>query len=530
MRKIMSEDIDCVYPSDIKNLYDSMKRTAGRLPEKTAVIDEKRSITYKELVSEVDAMADYLKLELRVKKGERVGLLLVNSIEFYASFYAVMKIGAIAVLVNTKMQSEEIEFILADTQTHCLITNERWLDKLSDILYKLNVDRIVTEKEIKKEFPGIRIAVMPHIIEGWNRKKEPVTESVQDEDLTAVIMHTSGTTGKPKGIMVSQQNIMGTAYGYQEVQGLNEQDLTVISVPLFHILALSCISTMFLNMGGTLVVFERFDSNQVLEAIEKYHATHFHSVPAIYIKMMQEATRKYDLSSLRIAVCGGAIISEENKHKFYEFAPNASFRIAYGLTETAGSGVLSYEHGKPGRAVPNCKISILNHETGEYLDYGEGEAIFEGPIVTTKIWGRPSEDLYRLHTGDIIRKEKNGDIYVLDRIKDVINRGGEKLFPSIIENVFLRYEGVEEAIVFPVSDTLLGEVPAVILIEKENEKISLKQIQEDIPNRIGRFELPKYMEIWEKKDIPVTGNGKVRKKRLRKIFEEMLRARSDSEL
>lgn len=170
----------------------------------------------------------------------------------------------------------------------------------------------------------------------------------------------------------------------------------------------------------------------------------------------------------------------------------------------------------------NCHITILN-EDGSITEYGEGEALCEGSIVTTKVWGREDKDKEILHTGDIIRKEKNGDIFILDRIKDVINRGGEKLFPSLIEPVFLQYPGVEYASVFPVSDEILGEIPAAILVEKENEKINLEEIKKDLPGKIGKFELPQYIEIWKEEDIPVTGNGKVRKKALRQIFEDKLK-------
>ncbi|WP_373215227.1 class I adenylate-forming enzyme family protein [Ruminococcus sp. 5_1_39BFAA] len=528
MQNSDEKKIENIYPADIKNLYDALRKSSEKFPDKIAVIEEKRKITYSRLREKTDVLADYLMGKFRIKQGDRVGLLFVNSIDFYIAFYAVMKLGAIAVLVNTKMQSEEIAFTLGDTGTHCLITNERWLEKISGIITDLKIDRIITEVSTDKRIPDVQMTSMENIFDTADGLAAEHAEAVQKDDLTAVIMHTSGTTGKPKGIMVSHQNIMGTAYGYRDVLGLNENDITVISVPVFHILALSCVSNTFLNMGGTMVVFERFDANKALEAMEKYRATHFHSVPAVYIKMMQEATRKYDLSSWRIAVCGGAIISEEYKEKFYRMVPSASFRIAYGLTETAGSGVLSFEHGMPGKEVPNCRLSILDEKTGLLMDYGEGEAICEGPVVTTKIWGRTPEDPLRLHTGDIVRKEKNGDIYILDRIKDVINRGGEKLFPSSIETALLRYEGVDEAIVFPVSDELLGEVPAAILVEKENCRISLEEIQKDLPKRIGKFELPQYLEIWKKEDIPLTGNGKVRKKRLREIFEEILNKKSGS--
>lgn len=504
-----------------RNIYEAVKASADRLPEKVAVISEHDSISYQEMIKKIDVLAGYLKREFGVQKGERVGLLFVNSIEFYLALYAVVKIGAIAVMVNTKMQTEEIAFVLEDTKTQCLIMNLRWMDKVQPLIKRLGIDRILTEKENEWNFSGVKVASMEGVLKSG--KEIPIDACVQDKDLTAVILHTSGTTGNPKGIMVTHENILEASYGYEDAERVTDADIAVISVPIFHILALSCISALFFYIGGTVIVFERFNSNKVLEAIEKYHATHFHSVPAVYLKMMEEASRTYDLTSLRIAVCGGAIISEENKRKFYEMAPKAAFRIAYGLTETAGSGVISFRHGDPGKEVYNCRLWVRNTEDNSLVEYGEGEAVFEGPIVATKVWGRPESGGELLYTGDIIRKEKNGDVFVLDRIKDLINRGGEKLFPSTIEHVLETYPSVEQASVFPVSHKILGEVPAAVIVAKEGMRIDLEAIKTELPKRLGRFELPQYIEIWEKEQIPVTGNGKVRKKQLRELFEEKIR-------
>lgn len=504
----------------IKNIYDSLKNSADRFPEKTAVIEETKTITYRQLIEKVDRLSGWLKASFHVQKGERVGLLFVNSIDFYIAFYAVAKLGAIAVMVNTKMQTEEIRFILSDTQTHCIITNARWLQKVKGLLCELGIDRVLTEVKSEEQIDGVSMDSMERIWKAWDKECYEDVKSVQDDDLTAVVLHTSGTTGKPKGIMVSHKNMMGTAYGYQDALRVSERDISVLSVPVFHILGLSCVSNLFLYMGATLVVFERFDANKALEAIEKYHATHFHSVPAVYIKLMQEATRKYNLDSLRVAVCGGAIISEEDKKAFYKMAPNASFRIAYGLTETAGSGVLSYRHGDPGKEVFNCKISVFDEASGVTKDYGEGEALCEGEIVTTKVWGRSSDDDGVLHTGDIIRKDPEGNIYILDRIKDLINRGGEKLFPSVIESALVQFPGVMQAVVFPVSHSLYGEVPAAVLVAEKEDAIQIDEIWRELPGKIGKFEIPQYIEVWKEEDIPLTGNGKIQKRKLRKIFED----------
>lgn len=502
------------------NIYDSLRNSAKMFPNKTAVIEENQFITYGDLVERIDILAEWLKAEFGIIKGERVGLLFVNSINFYISFYAVAKIGAIAVMVNTKMQSEEIAFVLKDTDTHCLLMNTRWFEKIKNIAAEVRINRVLADEEADIFCEGVHVDFLNSVLKNAP-SEERFSPSIKEENMTAVILHTSGTTGKPKGIMVSHTNMMGTAYGYSETLRVTDKDITVLTVPVFHILGLSCVSNMFFYIGGTIVVFQRFDTNKVLEAIERYHATHIHSVPAVYIKIMSEAERDYNLDSLRVAVCGGALIGDEDKKKFYEMAPKASFRIAYGLTETAGSGVLSYRHGDPGREVFNCKIQILN-EDGNVSEYGEGEALCSGSIVTTKVWGKQDSVGNILHTGDIIRKEKDGSIFILDRIKDVINRGGEKLFPSFIENAIIQYPGIKRAAVFPVRDKLYGEVPAAVLTTENGEKIDSEKLREFLLIKLGKFELPQYIEIWNEEEIPVTGNGKVKKKVLREIFEKKL--------
>ena len=509
-----------IYPEYL-NVYDALRNSAEKYPEKTAVIQESGVITYRLLKERADKLSLWLQQNFRIKKGDRVGLLFVNSIDFYIAFYAVVKLGAIAVLVNTKMQSEEIAYVLQDTDTHCLIMNIRWFGKVESILEKLKINRILTEKKSDIYLENIYISSMEEIFLEKSPEKKAEILSVKESNLPAVILHTSGTTGKPKGIMVTHENMMGTAYGYEEALRITEKDVSVLSVPVFHILGLSCVSNLFIYIGGTIVVFEKFEANKILAAIERYRGTHFHSVPAVYIKMMAEAERQYDMDSLRIAVCGGALISDEDKQRFYQMAPKASFRIAYGLTETAGSGVLSFRHGDPGREVFNCRIRILDAD-GKISEFGEGEAICSGTIVTTKIWGREDTEHGILYTGDIIRKEKDGSIYILDRIKDVINRGGEKLFPSFIENAISQYPGIELVSVFPVGDKIYGEVPAAVIVPQYGNKIDIEKLKMTIQTKLGKFEIPKYIEFWKKEDIPVTGNGKVKKRELREIFEKKL--------
>lgn len=505
-------------PREKKNLYELLYDSAQRYADKNAIFDEAGGIQYGDLLQKVDCLAECLIRKFHLKPGDRVGVMFVNCIDFYIVFYALMKIRAIAVMVNTKMQAEEIEFVLGDTSVSCLILNNCWIDKVSENLENLHIFKVITDHPLNVKFKKkFQVDNLENILA---KGIFEVTSGIDlgENQQTAVILHTSGTTGRPKGIMISHKNIIETATGYQNVLKVDFRDTTILSVPVFHILGLSCVSNLFLSIGGTIVAYEKYNTKKILEGISRYRATHFHSVPAVYIKLLENWTKEYNLTSLRIAVCGGDIINEEYIDKFCKIAPNASFRIAYGLTETAGSGVLSYYHREPGREVPNCQLKIWDDKANILKGYGSGEAVFEGNIVAQKVWGKEGVS-FNLYTGDIVEKDENGFIYVRGRKKDIINRGGEKIFPFVIETALKKYPHVENAVVFAVSDRVYGEVPMAVLTSKKDGTPDLDFIKKDIRKHIGKYELPKDIEVWDTRQIPYTGNGKIRKLEMRKRYE-----------
>lgn len=489
------------YNKQFDNLYDTLKASAEKYPDKVAVIDDSGSYTYRQILSMVDNMANTLLKEYYMKKNEQIAFFMVNSIHILVSFYGAMKIGCVAVMLNTKFSSYEIEEYLKDIDAKLIITDSEWIDKFNNVPSVKRCRGIITETTIIDNLSLCEnISVMV------------------DKDDTAVIMHTSATTGNPKGIMITHGNILEAAYGYVETQGIDNSVVSVLSAPIFHILGLSCVSTMIIYLGGTLILTRKYKAETVLKLIKEYKATHFHSVPSIYLDILRSDFSEKDLSSIKTLVCGGAHISDENMFEFCKLAPNAIFHKAYGMTETAGSGTLSHTHCGPLKAVPNVYMTVVDDELNEVPTGTIGELVFCGPCCALGRWNMESLEEPYIYSGDIGYMDETGGVYILDRKKDIINRGGEKIFPKEIEYVILKYPGVKKAAVYAVSDEYYGEVPYAAIILKENTSIDIEDMKLFLKKHIAKYKMPVKFIVTD--SFPTTHNGKVKKRKLREFTEK----------
>lgn len=491
------------YRKPYQNLYDTLVHSAGKYPDKAAVIDDEEELTYRELLERVDGLAWILQTEYHLREQDQIGFLMLNSARMVTAFYAAMKLGCMAVMINTKFQESEIADLLETMDVRLIFSDARWLDKIRKTAEQAGLP-VLTKWTSPVCNDRIRAV--------------PVAENPED---TAVIMHTSGTTGKPKGVMITHRNILEAAYGYQEVQGLDETAVTVVSVPLFHILGLSCVTTYFIYMGGTVVLSAFYNVKDVLIKIKKYRATHFHSVPAIFLQIIESDYAQKDLSSLRVAVCGGAPISRDNMDAFCKLAPRATLHLAYGMTETAGSGTLSAVHKGALKAVPNVYMMVVDAKH-EPLAPGEiGEIVFGGPCIARGRWRDEALKESKMYSGDVGYMDAEGHVYVIDRLKDIVNRGGEKIFPIQVEEVILQYPGIEKAAVYAVSSDAYGEVPAAAVVAKKGVTIRTEALQQYLKEHLAKFEIPVWIDFVDA--LPVTQNGKVRKAELRRRTEERRR-------
>lgn len=510
------------YRMPFGNVYDTLLETSRRFPDKTGIIDARREISFAALREETDAFAAWLRVRAGVGRGSRVGLMLVNSIEFAVAFYAVLKLGAAVVSINTKMSADEAGFILRDSEATVLVTDERWWSRMEPALGDTAVRCVLFSGAEGGDGPRTMAAA---IREG---RGLPPAEAERDDGLLAEIMYTSGTTGRPKGAMMTHFNLLQGMYSYAVLNDMDERESTVLSVPAFHITGLNCVLTLFIYLGGLMVMTPFFDAVDVLDKMTQYRVSHIHAVATIFIMLESAMLERHDLSHLRTALCGGGFISRETVARFCRKAPNCSFHPVYGMTETSGAGTYFPAHcldsdieDSCGRTAPNAEICVMDAD-GRVLPAGEtGEICFRGAFtIDGYLHGKGDENIIDgwLHSGDIGHFDAAGYLFIKDRIKDMINRGGEKIFSLAVEGAIMTYGGIKQAVVFAVEDKLYGEVPGAVIVPEPGETVDLDGLRAYLREHLAHYEVPVYMELRD--ELPVTANGKPRKFMLKQEFNE----------
>lgn len=530
------------------DLYTTLENTAAKFPWKAGISDEEEEITYEQFKCRVDSLAAYLHEEAGIEKGCRVGMLMENGIGFMTAVYAAAKLGVQAVLLNVKLHAAEMAFILQDTDTKILILNAKLWERIAPKIASTPVDTLILDSNTVYE--GMEEFRRYFIRRGITyQAKGRISADIGGED-TLAILYTSGTSGTPKGVELRHRAVLETVYSYQEILGLDETQSTLLAVPLFHVTGFSCIMALFVYIGGYLKILPSFHARRALEVLSGSRIRHFHAVPTIYQMLVNAfapegitsapqnagvwsqaaagCKGRFDLTALESAVCGGGYIEDRLIGQFTEIAPNVSFHPAYGMTETAGGGVLfpesyleSQKRGAAGQVMKRCEIMILNEEK-QCLPVGEiGQIAFRGQMVIDGYMGGQGKDNFQggwLLSGDLGRLDEEGYVYVVGRMKSMVNRGGEKIYSRFVEKEICLYPKVNQCMVFPVRDSLFGEVPGCVIVPNRTEVIAEGEIREFLEGRIQKTKIPQYIEFWD--SLPGTASGKVKLAYLSRLFSD----------
>lgn len=462
-----------------------------------------------------------------IEKGDRVLICMPNCPEVIFSYQGVLGAGAIIVPVMYLLHENEINFILKNSEAKAVITSSSLLGKIVNA----SADLMIKPKIICIDQPnidGLNLA-NNEVIE-WNKALPHATDGNFSLDMketdVAVILYTSGTTGVPKGVMLTHKNLYANSMSGVSLRNVDDERGTTIGVlPLAHIYGFGIMNSMLL-LGSSVVIFSKFDAEEVFKVIERYKVKSFAAVPAMVHAMVYHPNaNKYDLSSLETVGSGSAALAISLRHKFKEKF-GAEVRDAYGLSE-ASPGVASQRNDMPikegsvGIPMPGVKIKIVN-EDGEEVPVGEvGELLVQGDNVTPGYFR--NEEATRkalqngwLYTGDMARVDDDGYLYIVDRKKDLIIRGGFNIYPRDLEELLVKHEAVLEAAVIGIPSERMGEEILACVVKKAGANVGESELIEYCQENLAKYKSPRHVVFIN--ELPRNGVGKILKTKLREQF------------
>lgn len=499
------------FPNMPQSLYAALQATAALHPNKTAIVDNYGHLcSYADLKDKVDTFSAFLVQEMGVKRSSRVALMLYNSLEFCVAFLALVKLGAVTIPLPTKYREQEVKSLADKSKAQYIICDfdfENWFIK-----YKKAGKGLIIVKDAEK---GYGLPSCRHISTGFEARP----------DDAALLMFTSGTTSQSKGAVIKNYNIMHAIGCYQKILGITNRDISLIPIPIYHITGLVALLGLFVYVGGTLYLHKYFNAKRVLACILENQVTFIHASPTVFSMLLEESDSYPVLPSLQKLACGSSNMPMEKLLMMHRWLPGSIFHTVYGLTETTspaaifpGDAATSIYAGSSGLPVPGTIFCILN-EKGEELPNGQvGEIWIAGTVVLDSYYEAMDSHLRDgwLGTGDMGYFNEKGYLFIVDRKKDMINRGGEKIWSYDVENEIYKIHGIEEAAVCGIPDDTYGEIPVAAVKISADSRLTEKEIKKKLTGKIAKYKIP--YTIMVLKEIPVTPNGKIDKKAIKKIF------------
>lgn len=497
---------------------------AFRDPAGIALIDGDtgRRRTFAELHSRTSALADALH-QRGIRRGDRVALLALNSPEFLEVLLAAAKLGAITVPVNFRLTADEVRYVLTDSGASALLYSGQLAPVAKTAADGLHVHTLAEIPSAADRAAGGASEYEDLVASGSSSFPE---QDIAADDVT-VIMYTSGTTGFPKGAMLTHSNLLWqTIHAMSMFEGLSRRDVTVTAAPLFHIGGLGVLTVPLLYLGGTSVVLEGFNPAQVIKAMTEHRATMMFLVPAMWVAISRcPEINRPDLVPPRQSVCGGAPAPLPMLEFFTGRGWN--FSEGFGLTETSpGCSVLDTDHlvskaGSIGQPVTHLRWRLVDDGDRDVPAGTVGELIVQGPNVFAGYWGKPAETAEALrggwfHTGDLGRMDSDGYVTLVDRKKDMVITGGENVYPIEVEQALLQHPDVDDAAVIGVPDEKWGEAVLAVVVLAAGAALADDELIAWVRGRLAHFKCPRRVEFVP--ELPRNATGKLLKRELRATY------------
>jgi fatty-acyl-CoA synthase len=540
----------------VNDVFEDM---AGKYPDREFMIYPDRNVrfSYREFDARVNDLAKGL-LALGIKKGDHLGIWARNVPDWLTFLFATARIGVVLVTVNTAYRSHELAYVIKQSDMKALAI----VDGFRDVDYVQTVYELVPELTTQQrgnihseEFPELEhviyIGQEKHrgmyntrevLLLGKHESDEEIEKikASLDADDVVNMQYTSGTTGFPKGVMLTHRNILNNGYYIGECQKFTGKDRLCLPVPLFHCFGIVLGVMAIFTHGGTMVMLELFDPLRVLAAVQKEKCTALYGVPTMFItELSHPMFDMFDMSSLRTGIMAGSPCPVETMKKVSTVMHCSEITSVYGLTEaspgmtqTRTDDSIEKRVSTVGRALPEIEIKIVDPETGETLPPGrQGEICCRGYNIMKGYYKMPDmtekaiDSDGWLHSGDLAAMDEDGYYMITGRIKDMIIRGGENIYPMEIEEFLRTIPGVRDVQVVGIPDEKYGEIVGAFVIPEDDAHLTEEDIRDYSLRKIARYKVPKHVFIVG--EYPLTASGKIQKFKLREMAVDLLKQSGD---
>jgi fatty-acyl-CoA synthase/long-chain acyl-CoA synthetase len=495
----------------VASFFTILRESAQKFAGKTAVVtDEGNTYTFGVLCRMVDVFASFLSREYSIGYGSRVGIVFYNTIEFCASVLALSRLGAVAVILPCKYSRFELAQMIIRVKPGLILCASAFTDWFTETgIQALGI----TEEALRAKSAG-------------DAQNTASAEHEGKPENDALIFFTSGTTARSKAVLLKNRNITEAIQSYQKILHITESDIAIIPFPIYTVTGTIAILGVMLYAGGTVFLHQKFSANRVLRCVIDNNITFVHASPTVFSLLLDERGAFPSVPSIRVFACGSSNMPKENIRRLKEWMPGAAFHTVYGLTETSSPATImpgdtadSPFIGSSGIPIPGVTVKIIDSEENE-LPAGEtGEIALRGTVVIERyLFGGETSftrDGY-LKTGDVGYLNTGGYLYVVDRIKDMINRGGEKICSFDVENALHCIPGIVEAAVVGIPDEKYGEVPVAAVRPAKGRALSEGEVQALLANALAKFMIPVKIRFVD--TLLKTANGKIDKRALRTWF------------
>lgn len=499
---------------------DWLQRRASLSPNKVALIDalhDDQPITYQGWNRRANRLANFFRDGLGIRKGDRVSIYATNRVEYLDTLFACNKLGAILQVLNWRLTPRELASIINDATPRVLLYSGEFTSQV-DVLYPQlpSVERFVGLDDAIRD----RDAHWPTETANWS-DTQPVPVELDWQD-PWLICYTGGTTGLPKGAILHYRSVTANAVNTIVSWGLSPDDAIPQYMPFFHTGGLNVLTTPLVYLGGTNIVCTGFDIDQLFDQIENLGVTFFFAVPTMFLMMIQHPRwESLDLSGVRLVMAGGGACPAVVCEAFWE--KGVEFKSGYGLTEAGPNTfwlpteLMKRKVGSVGRPLFHVDVKSVN-DTGEIVAPGEiGHLLIRGPHVFGGYWNRPEATAETivdgwLRTGDLARRDEDGDHYIVGRLKDMIKSGGENIYPVEVEDVMHSHPAVAEAALIPVPHPKWGEVGRAVVVLKPGASLGREELEDWLREQMAHYKVPKSVVFVDA--LPKTPANKVDKQKL----------------